>query len=170
MTPGRRDGVRKERLLVVTAVLLLGVGSAAARSSSVLPYPFEEVWPTTIRYLRIDRGATPREKDPESGYVLFDLPEGGKVYKGSFELVRNTDPEGRDATRVVVTLPDLPRHFESTLLDKLALKVREDYGSPAPPPPRTPGGQDDARRRRPQPDAGAPPRAPRGELPRPEQR
>ena len=130
------------------AGLLLVTGSALARSSSLLPYPIAEVWPTAIRFLRVDRGATLREKDAESGYVLFDLTEGGKTYKGSFELVRTADSEGREATRVVANLPDLPRHFESTLLDKLALKVREEYGSPAPAPPRG-GGSDPGRKKRP---------------------
>jgi hypothetical protein len=166
--PGSRS--RRVGLAFSLLGMLLVVGAALARSSSALPYPFEEVWPTAIRFLRVDRGATLREKDSESGYVLFDLAEGGKTYKGSLELIRITDPEGRDATRVVANLPDLPRHFESTLLDKLAYKVRDEYGSPAPPPPRAPSTQEDPRRRRPAPDGGAPPRAPRGELPRPEHR
>ena len=71
----------------------------------------------------------------DSGYVLFDLPEGGKAWKGSLELVRTTDPEGRDATRVVVTLPDLPRHFEGVLLDKLAIKLRTNTAAPRRPAP-----------------------------------
>jgi hypothetical protein len=150
-----------------SVALLLG-GTALARSSSVLPYPPAEVWPTAIRYLRVDRGATLRERDAESGYVLFDLAEGNKVYKGSLELIRTSDSEGREATRVVASLPDLPRHFETTLLDKLALKVRDEYGSPAPaPPPPAPG--EEGKKKRP-PDAGSPPRAPQGDLPRPEQR
>jgi hypothetical protein len=145
----------------------LGPGRAQARSTSLLSYPLAEVWPTAIRFLRIDRGATVREKDSDSGYVLFDLPEGGKSWKGALELVRTTDGEGRESTRVVVTLTDLPRHYESVLLDKLAAKMREEYGSPAPPAPRKPPESP----RKPSPDAGVPPRAPSGELPRaPERR
>jgi hypothetical protein len=147
--------------LPLLSCLLLLPGAAQARSSSVLPYPMVDVWPTAVRYLRVDRGATLREKDAESGYVLFDLHEGGKVHKGSLELVRTADSEGRDATRVLATLPDLPRHYESTLLDKLALKVRDEYGSPAPPPARPPTGVEPTRKK-PTPDAGA--------LPRPEYR
>ena len=155
-------------IAVASAFVLLAGGAALARSASVLPYPAGEVWPTAIRFLRIDRGATLRERDVESGYVLFDLAEGNKVYKGSFELIRTIDSEGRDATRVVASLPDLPRHFEIALLDKLVLKVREEYGSPAPAPPRPPPGEEGKKKR--PPDAGTPPRAPTGELPRLEQR
>jgi hypothetical protein len=146
----------------------LWMSAALARSSSLLPYSTADMWPTAVRFLRIDRGAAIREKDPDSGYVLFDLPEGGKSFKGSLELVRATDGEGRESTRVVITLPDLPRHFEGVLLDKLASKAREEYGSPAPGPPRRPPA--DSGKRGQQPDAGRPtvdlPRAPSGELPR----
>jgi hypothetical protein len=162
-----RPPLRAVGYSLVTAAVLVA-GSALARTSSVLPYPPADVWPTAIRYLRIDRGAVLREKDVESGYVLFELAEGTKTYKGSLELVRSTDSEGRESTRVVATLSDLPRHYETTLLDKLALKVREEYGSPAPPPPRPAPDSDQGKRRR--PDGGSPPRAPTGDLPRPEYR
>jgi hypothetical protein len=158
-------------LALFTASLAIQTRAVLARSSSLLSYPIQDLWPTAVRFLRIDRGAAVREKDAESGYVLFDLPEGGKTFKGSLELVRTTDGEGREATRVVVTIPDLPRHYEGVLLDKLAGKARDEYGSPAPPPPRR--SPSESQRRQP-PDAGRPiqdlPRMPSGELPRPERR
>jgi hypothetical protein len=152
------------RLGGAAVLALAAAGPALGRTSEVLPYPSADVWPTAVRFLRIDRGATIREKDPESGYVLFEIAEANKIWKGSLELARAVDGEGREATRVVITLVDLPRHYEITLLDKLGLKVREEYGSPAPPPPRRDPADRPAR-----PDAGAPPRAPtRDRLPRPE--
>lgn len=117
----------------------LAAGSALARSISVLSYPLADVWPTAVRFVRVDRGFTVREKDEESGYILFDMVEGGKTYKASLELIRALDDQGRDATRAVFSIPDLPRHYEIALLDKLAAKVRDERGSPAPaPPPRKP--------------------------------
>jgi hypothetical protein len=160
----------KRTRLVQTLVVGVAVGLAGlaeARSSAVLSYPPAEVWPTAVRYLRIDRGATVKEKDAESGYVLFELPEGQKVYKGSLELVRTTDGDDRESTRVVVNLTDLPRHFELTLLEKLTAKVKEEYGSPAPAPAKKPSGETS---KRPPPDAGVLPRPTPGELPRPERR
>jgi hypothetical protein len=159
------------RSVVLGALALVVVamaGSAAplfARTSNVMPYPMVDVWPAAVRYLRVDRGATIREKDAEAGYVLFDLTDANKQWKGALELVRAVDGEGREATRVVVTLPDLPRHYEITLLDKLGYKLREELGSPAPPPPRRPDNAD--RPARPTPDAGTLPRPPtREQLPR----
>jgi hypothetical protein len=145
-TMGSRGG------LLIALMVLLAPAAAQARSTSLVSYPQTEVWPTAIRFLRIDRGATIREKDLDSGYVLFELPEGGKNWKGSLELVRTADPDGRDATRVVVTLPDLPRHFEGVLLDKLAIKLKDEYGSPAAPPPRKAPAQEGGRK--PAADAG----------------
>ncbi len=123
---------------VATLLFLMATGPVQAKTIVTLPYPIAEVWPTAIRYLRIDRGATISEKDPDSGYVLFDLPEGslGKTHKGALELVRVNETVERDATReatrLVISLSNLPRHYEVTLLDKLAAKVKDEYGDPAP--------------------------------------
>jgi hypothetical protein len=137
--------------VVVTAVALLLCADAPAfaRSAAVLSYPVGDVWSSAVRFIRVDRGYVVREKDQGSGYILFDLTEGGKTYKGSLELIHATDDEGRDATRAALSLPDLPRHYEGMLLDKLTMKVRDERGSPAPPPPP---------RKKPAPDAGASPR------------
>jgi hypothetical protein len=114
---------------------VLAAGSALGRSGAVLPYPVAEVWPTAVRFVRVDRGYTVREKDEESGYILFDLIEGTRTYKASLELIRAVDDQGREATRAVFSIPELPRHYETVLLDKLEAKVREERGAPAPPPP-----------------------------------
>jgi hypothetical protein len=127
------------RALVLAVLLLLPFGRPAlARSTAVLSYPLTDVWSTAVRFVRVDRGYTVREKDEESGYILFDMAEGSKTYKASLELIRATDDQGRDATRAAFSIPDLPRHFETMLLDKLAAKVREERGSPAPPAPKKP--------------------------------
>jgi hypothetical protein len=122
-------------LLVLAASWTAAPGAALARSTSVLSYPVADVWPTAVRFVRVDRGYTVKEKEEEAGYILFEMPEGTKTYKASLELIRATDDLGRDATRAAISIPDLPRHFEVMLLDKLAAKVREERGSPAPPPP-----------------------------------
>jgi len=166
--------LKTTRLVALVAALgalsLAGARPAHARSQSLLPYPPSEVWPTAVRYLRIDRGATLREKDGDSGYILFDLPEGQKIFKGSLELVRTSDAEDREATKIVINLPDLPRHFEVTLLDKLAAKVKDEYGSPAAGPPRRPASETGKRPSSNAPDAGVLPRPIQGDLPRPERR
>jgi hypothetical protein len=92
------------------------------------------VWPGAVRFLRVDRDFPIREKDESAGYILFDHTDSPKLCKASLELIAVTDPQGRDATRLVVSIPDLPRRYETMLLDKLAAKIRDDNGPPAPPP------------------------------------
>jgi hypothetical protein len=135
--------------LLLLLLLSLAARPALARSTAVLSYPLTDVWSTAVRFVRVDRGYTVREKDEESGYILFEMVEGPKTYKASLELIRATDDQGRDSTRAAFSIPDLPRHYETMLLDKLAAKVREERGSPAPPAPRK------APEERPKGDGGA---------------
>jgi hypothetical protein len=138
-----RNPWRKSSLLAPLLVGLLGWQPGAdARGVATVSYPVTDVWPSAIRFLRIDRNCVIREKDEAAGYILFDYPEGQKLHKGSLELIRTRDGDGRDSTRVAASLPDLPRYIEQLLIDKLAVKLREDRGSPAPAP------------RKPEPDAG----------------
>src|SRR6185436_20173122 len=123
---------------------------ALARSTAVLSYPLGDVWSTAVRFVRVDRGYAVKEKDEESGYILFDMVEGSKTYKASLELIRATDDQGLDSTRAASSIPDLPRHYETLLLDKLSAKVREERGSPAPPAPKKPPPEE-----RPRGDGGA---------------
>jgi hypothetical protein len=147
--------VRLRPWLLAAALLFARPGPAAARSAAVLSYPLAEIWSTAVRFIRVDRGYTVKEKDETSGYVLFELVENGKPYKGALELVHTTDDDGRDATRASFAIPDLPRHYEVMLLDKLSAKVREERGSPAPAPSKKPAEKPSS------PDAGS------GGLPRP---
>lgn len=127
---------------------------ALARTMELVSYPIADVWPTSIRFLRVDRAFPIREKDETSGYVLFDFTDGPKLSKASLELIHAVDPEGREATRVAISIPDLPKRYEQMLIDKLAGKLREDHGPPAPPPKRNqPAPQ-------PRPDASPPPQQP----------
>ncbi len=118
----------------LTAALLALPALCWARTLEIVPYPITSVWPGAVRFLRVDRGFPIREKDESAGYILFEYTDGPKPCKASLELIRAADPEGRDATRLAVSIPDLPRRYEQMLLDKLAAKMRDDHGPPAPPP------------------------------------
>ncbi|MBN2575966.1 MAG: hypothetical protein JXP73_15485 [Deltaproteobacteria bacterium] len=122
--------------LALAAALLAVPAPCWARTVEMVPYPITSVWPTSVRFLRVDRDFPIREKDESAGYVLFDYTDGPKLCRASLELIRATDREGRDATRLAVAIPDLPKRYERMLLDKLAAKMRDDHGPPAPPPRR----------------------------------
>src|SRR5437868_2657374 len=85
---GHNSGVDRRRTLLVAAALVAALSPAAhARSTALLAYPVPEIWPTAVRFIRVDRGYPVREKDEASGYILFELVEGAKSYKGSLELI-----------------------------------------------------------------------------------
>lgn len=110
---------------------------AFARSALETPYPVDQIWSTAVRFLRVDQRFPVLEKDKDAGYILFDyVEESTKVHKASLELVAVVQSSGRQATKVVLTIPDKPRHVEALILEKLQKKAIEELGTPLPPPPR----------------------------------
>ncbi len=102
---------------------------------ATVSYSYDKVYPSSVRFLRIDEGVKVIEKDSEAGYILFELTEEGKTYEGSFEVARVRDDDGRKASRLVVRIKDRPAYMEQGLLDRFGLKLREELGLPEDPPP-----------------------------------
>ena len=135
MSPRGGAGAIAPLAAAALTLIWFSAAPAYARSSVTVPYAMAEVWPAAIRFLRVDRNYRVREKDEPAGYVLFDLPENKRTYRAALEMVKTTDEEGRVATQLTCTITDLPRRYETTLLDQLAVKVGEERGPPAPRPP-----------------------------------
>lgn len=111
--------------------------AAMMENRRVISYPFDQVWPTAIRFLRVDRGFTLTDRDIEAGYVLFEFPvDNDRRGNGSLEMFRTEDSSGRPSVSVSISTGAGPIHMPNTLLDGLAAKVREERGQPAPPPPK----------------------------------
>ena len=101
-----------------------------------IPYPFEQVWPAAIRYLRVDRGFEVMDRDEEAGYVLFEFDLGDERRgQGSLEAFRTQDGSGRPSVRIQVSTSQGPVHLPHAIVDGLAAKIRTERGQPAPPPP-----------------------------------
>lgn len=132
--------------------------SALLDQKRLLGYPFEQVWPSSVRYLRIDRGYKITERDPDAGFILFSFPVGpDSTGSGSVEMLRTTDVAGRPSVQLRIRTQAGPSHLPHTLLEGIAAKVRAERGPPPPPPPpdappAPPPEQD--------PDGGAPPMLP----------
>ena len=127
-----------------------GVSAASPRplalieNRRVISYPFDHVWPTAIRYLRIDRSYTITDRDSEAGYMLFTFPlDGGRIGSGSVEMFATKDSSGRDSVSVSVNTGAGPVHLPNAILDGIAAKVRAERGQPPPPKPDEPPKQDD---------------------------
>jgi len=122
---------------VIGAILLLAcLGALAlADTAHTVSYPYERVWPASVRFLRVDLKLKIVEKDQDSGYVLFEMVDGGKTFQGALQLSRARDAERRDATRLALKIAGRPSYMEDALLVKLERKLKEELGDPAPPPP-----------------------------------
>ena len=98
-------------------------------------YAFDKVWPTSLRFLKIDEKVKIVEKDQEAGYVVFELTQDKKTFTGTAEYVQETDRRGRKATKLIVKIADRPDYVEQGILDRFERKLREDLGPPPDPPP-----------------------------------
>jgi len=145
--------MRSRRALIVSFLALagaslvaLGAPTAEARVGYESPYTFEQTFGTAIRLLRVDLACKITEKDPDSGYVLFEYTstESGKqIHRGSMEVVRATQ-----GAHVSVQLATLPSYHEQMIIDALARKLVTEHGDPPPhekalpTPPAEDGGAD----------------------------
>src|SRR5690606_31347134 len=117
---------------------------ALLENRRVLSYPFEQVWPTAIRYLRIDRGFEVTDRDEQAGYMLFEFPlEGGRTGNGSVEMFATEDASGRPSVSVSVNTGAGPVHLPNSILDGIAAKVRSERGQPVNPPKQEPPPKQD---------------------------
>jgi len=139
----------------VLLALLLATGVAEARSEKTLAYPRDQAWPAAVRFIRVDAHLKIVEKDPDAGYVIFELHEENKTFRGSLEVV-DTVKDGRHVVRFVMQIEDRPQWLEVEMLNKLERKLRAELGSPAPGPSAPPPKKEDP----PAKDAPPPPRKP----------
>ncbi|HEY1559026.1 MAG TPA: hypothetical protein VGF94_29595 [Kofleriaceae bacterium] len=121
---------------LVLALLAVSV-VADARSEKTLAYTRDQAWPTAIRFIRLDARFKVIEKDADAGYILFEMTEDKKTYRGALEVIEVVQDD-QHQVRFVLTIDDRPSWFEIELLGKLEDKLRADLGSPAPPPTKKP--------------------------------
>jgi hypothetical protein len=92
------------------------------------------VWPAVVRFLAVNEHAKVTEKDADAGYVLFELRDDGKTFRGSLEVVTIVR-DGRNLVRCVLQIEDRPSWSEIAMLTRLETKLHEELGAPLPPPP-----------------------------------
>src|SRR3954463_10397185 len=80
--------IRPMRRLLASLLFVSALGtSALARSEKTLGSTREAGWPTAVRFLVVDEHVKITDKDPDTGYVLFELRDEGKTFRGSLEVV-----------------------------------------------------------------------------------
>jgi hypothetical protein len=117
------------RALSILLVLVLGVAPAFGRAEKVVDWDLKEVFPTAVRFLRVDERVTIVEKDADSGYVLFDVLEEKKKFRGSLELVA-FEEEGKPQVRIIITIEDRPEYVELGMVERLERKLHAELGTP----------------------------------------
>jgi hypothetical protein len=143
---------------VFAAWLGMHASVAEARSEKALAYPRDQAWPAAVRWIRVDERLKVIEKDADAGYVLFELREDKKTFRGSLEVIDSVK-DGRHLVRFVIQLEDRPEWVELQMLDRLEQKLRAELGSPAPAPsaPQKPAAPPQKPRDDPSPAKPTPP-------------
>jgi hypothetical protein len=128
---GRRAGA-----WLLAAALVAGLVAAPmpawARSEKTLAYPRDQAWPAAVRFLAVDEHLKITDKDPDAGYVMFELRDEGKVFRGALEVV-TVVRDGRTQITFVLQIADRPSWLEIAMLRRLEAKLRAELGSPSPP-------------------------------------
>ena len=140
------------RRLAISLLVLFPSSAALAKSQSELAWPFDQVFQTAVRFVRVDRNCKLTDRDEPAGYLVFECPSDDKekpnvTRRGALELLK-VDDHGRPTVRAQLTLSDEPRWVELRFLELLERKLRDERGPPPPPPPPRPAA--------PRPDGGAP--------------
>ena len=133
--------VRRLASALALALVLAGIASGArARRQTEYRYPFDRVWNTALRMVRVDMRLPVTDRDQEAGYLLFDYMDHGKRYPGSLELVKG-ERDQRPTVTAVAQVQGMPSYVEQMILDKLATKLKNELGDPlepVKPPPEKP--------------------------------
>ena len=123
---------------LIASIVALGLpGAADARSEKTLAYQREDVWPTAVRFLVVDEHVKVIEKDADAGYVVFEIKDDGKMFRGSLEIL-TVERDKRKSVRFVLQIEDRPDWIEIAMLTRLERKLRAELGSPASPPAKDP--------------------------------
>ncbi len=133
-------GMRSRSSVLFAAVCAMGLSAASGASARTVreePYPAEVTWNAAVRLVRVDFGLTITERDQDLGYFTFQWREGNRSVPGSVELVR-AEVDGRQGTRVIVQIPQMPTYVESMMLSRLGRKLRQEFGEPPAARPRQP--------------------------------
>ncbi|MCP4196476.1 MAG: hypothetical protein GY762_04930 [Proteobacteria bacterium] len=118
-------------VLVVFGICLAIAGSAEARSKRNTTYRYDQLWSTTVRFLRVDNRYPITEKAKKDGYILFEYKEEEHTFQGALELIP-TVSSGKHYIRVSVQIASMPGYVETVFLNRLMKKLRKEHGDPPP--------------------------------------
>jgi hypothetical protein len=125
------------RRLLFCLLLALPVPASARSEGRTLSYQREHVWPTAVRFLVVDEKAKVLDKDSDAGYVLFEIKDDNKTYRGSLEIM-TVLVDGQANIKFSINIIDRPLWKEAGMVERLEKKLRNELGSPPPPKKKDP--------------------------------
>lgn len=129
------------RRMLLCLLLALPVQAAARSEGRTLTYQRDHVWPTAVRFLVVDEKAKVLEKDSDAGYVLFELKEDNKTFRGSLEII-TVLTDGQQNLKFSINLVDRPLWREAGMVERLEKKLRNELGTPPPQKKKEPPKED----------------------------
>jgi hypothetical protein len=115
---------------VLAVMAVVAAGEGAAETKATLHYPYEWVFSSAVRLVKIDLKGNLEEENKASGYIIFWYEYNGLKSYASMEFVDLTSDENGYSVNVRLVLDKLPSWVEEDLLEKLELKIKDLYGSP----------------------------------------
>jgi hypothetical protein len=120
----------KQAALVLAVMAVVAAGEGAAETKKTLHYPYEWVFSSAVRLVKIDLKGDLEEENKASGYIIFWYEYNGLKSYASMEFVDLTGDENGYLVNARLVLDKLPSWVEEDLLEKLEMKIRDLYGSP----------------------------------------
>ncbi len=114
---------------IVSALQFAAPSAAHARTERSFGYSATSVFGTTVRFLRVNEGVKVIEKDADAGYILFELVDGKRSFRGSIEVLA-VEKDGRNMVRFVIQIADQPSYIEMAMMERLERKLHDELGMP----------------------------------------
>ncbi len=105
-----------------------------------------------MRLVRVDMRLPITDRDPDTGYMLFEYVDQDRRYPGSIEVITG-ERDKRPLVTVIISVSGMPSYVEQMMLDKLDKKLSTEYGAPMDPPKvEDPPAKEPAKEPEPKPD------------------
>ena len=121
---------RKKILIGLALFCLIFPRPAIAETKKKITYPYNWVYNTAVRLLKVDLKCEIDEKNKDSGYIMFWYEYKKIKSYTTMELVDSTNDDNGYKVVVRVVMDKLPSWVEVDVIDKLEEKIRDQYGSP----------------------------------------
>jgi hypothetical protein len=131
-------GLAAALLLSSSAATEPSAHASPTKTTRVVTYPYKQVMPAAVRYLVIDAKHKVLAANYKAGYILFQIDEGRRTFRGALELVRYTEKR-QPMLKLILSIDGRPKWVEAVMINRLLKKLRKQLGVAPEPPEPSPG-------------------------------